>query len=66
MAATVSDALRGGFEVVVMVDALRAIDQSAVDGDRDLAEIRSRGAALDDLAASHSSDKARAEPGNER
>lgn len=51
--ATVLDALKEGFEVVVLADASRAVDVKAGDGDRALAEMRAAGAGtatLDDVA----------------
>jgi nicotinamidase/pyrazinamidase len=50
--ATVLDALKEGFEVVVLTDAVRAVDLKPGDGERALAEMRAAGAAfatLDDL-----------------
>lgn len=44
--ATVLDALRYGFTVDVLVDAVRAVDASPGDGDRALAEMRAAGARL--------------------
>ena len=42
--ATALDALREGFEVIVLEDAIRAVDVSPGDGDRAIAEMKSRGA----------------------
>jgi nicotinamidase/pyrazinamidase len=42
--ATVLDALREGFEVVLLRDAVRAVDVKPGDGDRALAEMREAGA----------------------
>ncbi|MGH7268134.1 MAG: bifunctional nicotinamidase/pyrazinamidase [Candidatus Rokuibacteriota bacterium] len=42
--ATVLDALREGFEVLVLRDAVRAVDVEPGDGDRALAEMREAGA----------------------
>jgi nicotinamidase/pyrazinamidase len=42
--ATVLDALHEGFEVVVLEDAIRAVDVSPGDGDRAIAEMKARGA----------------------
>src|SRR5262245_21878086 len=42
--ATVLDALRGGFEVWVLEDAVRAVDVTPGDGERALAEMREAGA----------------------
>jgi nicotinamidase/pyrazinamidase len=50
--ATVLDALKEGFEVVVLTDAVRAVDVNPGDGERALAEMRAAGAAfatLEDL-----------------
>jgi len=44
--ATALDALAAGIEVVVLVDAIRAVDVNAGDGERALAEIVGRGARL--------------------
>jgi nicotinamidase/pyrazinamidase len=44
--ATVLDALRAGFEVVVLEDAIRAVDVKTGDGERALAEMTSAGAAM--------------------
>ncbi|HLH69251.1 MAG TPA: nicotinamidase [Candidatus Dormibacteraeota bacterium] len=43
--ASVLDALKAGFEVVVLTDAIRAVDAQPGDGDRALAEMRAAGAA---------------------
>jgi nicotinamidase/pyrazinamidase len=43
--ATALDALRGGFAVVVLEDAVRAVDVAPGDGDRALAELAAAGAA---------------------
>lgn len=51
---TALDALRAGLEVVVLVDAVRAVDLTPGDGARALDEVRRAGAGLarlDDLAA---------------
>lgn len=45
--ATVLDALREGFEVTVLRDAVRAVDVQPGDGDRALEEMRAAGAILD-------------------
>jgi nicotinamidase/pyrazinamidase len=50
--ASVLDALREGFQVVVLEDAIGAVDVGAGDGDRAIAEMRAAGAATgrtDDL-----------------
>lgn len=50
--ATVLDALKEGFEVVVLTDAVRAVDVKPGDSERALADMRAAGAAfatLDDL-----------------
>ncbi len=44
--ATVLDALRAGFEVVVLEDAVRAVDVAPGDGARALAEMRAAGATI--------------------
>jgi len=44
--ATVLHALGEGFEVVVLRDAVRAVDVQAGDGDRALEEMRAAGAEL--------------------
>ncbi len=44
--ATVLDAIAAGFQVVVLADAVRAVDAREGDGERALAEVRSRGALL--------------------
>lgn len=44
--ATALDALKEGFEVVVLLDAVRAVDLTPGDGDRALAELRAAGARL--------------------
>ncbi len=44
--ATVLDALRQGFEVVLLADAVRAVDVKPGDGERALAEMREAGARL--------------------
>jgi nicotinamidase/pyrazinamidase len=44
--ATVLDALKAGFEVVVLEDAVRAVDVQPGDGDRALAEMRAAGAVV--------------------
>ena len=50
---TVLDALREGFETVVLQDAIRAVDASSGDGARALAKMREAGAtAVRDLAGS--------------
>jgi nicotinamidase/pyrazinamidase len=49
--ATVLDALREGFEVVVLEDAIRAVNVNPGDGDRALAEIKAAGAAVATLSA---------------
>jgi len=43
---TVLDALRVGFDVTVLTDAIRAVDVTRGDGDRALEEMRSAGATL--------------------
>jgi nicotinamidase/pyrazinamidase len=48
--ATVLDAAREGFEVVVLGDAIRAVDLEQGDGDRALAEMRAAGARVATLA----------------
>ena len=45
--ATVLDALRQGFEVTVLRDAVRAVDVRPGDGDRALEEMRAAGATID-------------------
>jgi len=50
---TVRDALAGGFEVLLLADAIRAVDANAGDGGRALDEMRQRGARVircEDLA----------------
>ena len=42
--ATVLDALHEGFEVIVLEDAIRAVDVNPGDGDRAIAEMKSHGA----------------------
>jgi nicotinamidase/pyrazinamidase len=42
--ASVLDALGAGFEVVVLIDAIKAVDAQPGDGDRALAEMRAAGA----------------------
>lgn len=42
--ATVLDALRAGFEVLVLADAIRAVDVTPGDGERAIAEMREAGA----------------------
>lgn len=49
--ATALDALREGFEVVVLEDAVRAVDLSPGDGERALGEMRAAGARLARLDA---------------
>jgi nicotinamidase/pyrazinamidase len=49
--ATVLDALRQGFEVLVLADAVRAVDGVSGDGDRAIAEMRQAGARLVTLDA---------------
>ncbi|HET9052247.1 MAG TPA: isochorismatase family protein, partial [Candidatus Dormibacteraeota bacterium] len=44
--ATALDALREGFEVVVLADAIRAVDVTEGDGDRALDELRAAGATV--------------------
>jgi nicotinamidase/pyrazinamidase len=45
--ATALDALREGFEVVVLQDAVRAVDVQPGDGERALAEVRAAGARVE-------------------
>jgi len=45
--ATALDALREGFEVVVLRDAVRAVDVQPGDGDRALEEMRAAGARVE-------------------
>jgi nicotinamidase/pyrazinamidase len=49
--ATVLDALREGFEVVVLADAIRAVDVEPGDGERAIAEMRDAGARFVTLGA---------------
>ena len=44
--ASALDALRAGFEVVVVEDAVRAVDVQAGDGERALAEVRDAGGSV--------------------
>jgi nicotinamidase/pyrazinamidase len=44
--ATVRDALRAGFEVIVLTEAVRAVDVHPGDGEKALAEMRAAGAQL--------------------
>lgn len=46
---TTRDALEAGFSVVVLIDAIRAIDAHPGDGERAIADMRARGAALASL-----------------
>ena len=50
--ATVLDAVREGFEVVVLRDAIGAVDLQPGDGARALAEMRAAGARLTTLSES--------------
>jgi nicotinamidase/pyrazinamidase len=47
---TVCDALRAGFEVLLLTDAVRAVDVQPGDGERAVAEMRARGARPVELA----------------
>ena len=49
--ATALDALREGFEVVVLRDAVRAVEVQPGDGERALDEMRAAGARIEDVAA---------------
>jgi nicotinamidase/pyrazinamidase len=49
--ATALDALREGFEVVVLRDAVRAVDAQPGDGERALDELRAAGARVEDVAS---------------
>ena len=49
--ATTLDALREGFEVVVLADAIRAVDLASGDGERAVAEMHQAGARFTTLAA---------------
>ena len=48
--ATALDAVREGFEVVVLGDAIRAVDIAPGDGERAIAEMRDAGASFVTLA----------------
>jgi nicotinamidase/pyrazinamidase len=47
--ATVRDALAGGFETIVLTDAVRAVDLKPGDGERAIDDMRARGARLAQL-----------------